>query len=239
MNKFSESLKNRKNEGRLPVIVDFKCVSPGVGRLIDEHDAHYLAQMIEDAGAPAISVVTEPNDFGGSIRLLKDIRRLVDIPILRKDFIRDTKEIDRSIDAGADSVLLMCSVMSEEEMKICYEYAVEKGIEPFVETHNLEEIALAKNLGAKLVGINNRNILKLEKDGGTVDTTASLLGSGNGDNRKEDLFGKDVFLVSESGILSADDAKKAVSSGADAVLIGTAIWKASYPIEFYRELTNI
>ena len=135
-----------------------------------------------------------------------------------------------SIKCGASAVLLMCSVMSEDDMRMCYDYALEKGIEPFVETHSIKEMELANELGAKFMGINNRNILELEKDGGTVSTTMNLMKQVQKDESK--------VLVSESGILTPEDARNAIDSGADAVLIGTAIWKAQKPVEYLKKLMN-
>ena len=233
MMSFRESLINKKKEGVTPVITDFKCISPGEGRLLTQEEAVKRAVEFEAVGAAAISVVTEPDDFGGSLELLRNITKSVSIPVLRKDFIKTTEEIDISIDCGASAVLLMCSVMSKEEMQRCYSYAVEKGIEPLVETHTPEEMSFALELGALLMGINNRDILKLEKDGGTVSTTKNMM--------KDAVIDKnpDRVLISESGILTPEDVSVAVESGADAVLIGTAIWKAEDPVEYFRQLSQV
>ena len=225
---FRESLIKKEESGKIPVIVDFKCISPGEGRLIEEKDAVRLAREIEKAGAPAISVVTEPKDFGGSLEMLEAVVGSVGIPVLRKDFIKTKDAIDESIRCGAMSVLLMCSVMSAEEMKICYDYALERGIEPLVETHTDAEVEFAASLGAKLMGINNRDILQLEKDGGTVSTTMGLA----------DKKPAGAFLISESGILTPNDVRRAIDSGADAALVGTAIWKAEDPVSYYKSMMN-
>ena len=231
MDRFRQSIIDKKQGNGIPVIVDFKCISPGEGRLIESKDAPELAKKMQEAGVPAISVVTEPNDFGGSLEMLEKVVDAVDIPVLRKDFIRTKEEIDVSISCGASAVLLMCSVMSRDAMRMCYSYALEKGIEPFVETHNPEEMKFALELGAKLMGINNRNILELEKDGGTVDTTVEVMKQLRGDIEQSGRI-----LVSESGILTPEDAVSAIESGADAVLIGTAIWKSENPFEFVKRL---
>ena len=233
MMSFRESLINKKKEGVTPVITDFKCISPGEGRLLTQEEAVRRAVEFEAAGAAAISVVTEPKNFGGSLEILRNITKSVSIPVLRKDFIKTTDEIDISIEYGASAVLLMCSVMTREEMKRCYSYALEKGIEPLVETHTPEEMDFALELGALLMGINNRDILRLEKDGGTVSTTRNIM--------KDEVVHKnpDRVLISESGILTPEDVRTALESGADAVLIGTAIWKAEDPIDYFRELTSV
>lgn len=225
---FRDSLIKKKESGSVPVIVDFKCISPGEGRLFEEKDAVRLAREIEAAGAPAISVVTEPKDFGGSLEMLQNIVNAVSIPVLRKDFIRTKEAIDESVRYGASAVLLMCSVMSADDMKMCYEHALEAGIEPLVEAHTEAELEFAASLGAKLVGINNRDILQLEKDGGTVSTTMGLA----------ELKPKDAFLISESGILTPKDVRRAIDSGADAALVGTAIWKAEDPVAYYKAMMD-
>jgi len=228
MQGFRESLIKKKESGEIPVIVDFKCISPGEGRLIEEADGVRLAQEIERAGAPAISVVTEPEDFGGSMDMLEKIAGSVKLPVLRKDFIKTKEAIDESISYGASAVLLMCSVMSEDEMRMCYYHCLEVGIEPLVETHTKQELEFSVALGAELMGINNRDILQLEKDGGNVSTTLGLI-EGKPEN---------TFLISESGILTPADVRLAVKSGADAVLVGTAIWKAEDPISYYKAMVN-
>lgn len=233
MDRFRQSIINKKSENCIPVIVDFKCISPGEGWLLKAEEAPGYALKMQEAGVPAISVVTEPKDFGGSLKLLEKIVETVDIPVLRKDFIRTTEEIDVSISCGASAVLLMCSVMSEEAMRKCYSYSLEKGIEPFVETHNPKEMRLALELGAELMGINNRNILELERDGGTVGTTVEVMNQVHG--TADD---KNRVLVSESGILTPEDAVRAVKSGADAVLIGTAIWKSEDPVGFMKKVSQ-
>lgn len=224
-NIFSESLRKKKQNGFIPVVVDFKCISPSDGRLINPEDAPILAKKFEAAGAAAISVVTEQKDFGGSLEMLKQIVEAVSIPVLRKDFIRTKEEIDISVECGAKAVLLMCSVMSKEAMRMCYEYALKKGIEPLVETHNEEEMQLAKELGAEFIGINNRNILNLEKDGGTVSRTVGILKKQEHDK---------AFYISESGLVTKEDVLSAINAGADGVLIGTGIWKAADPVEQFR-----
>ena len=225
INFFSESLKKKRQSGFIPVVVDFKCISPSDGRLIKPEEAPGLAKKFETAGAAAISVVTEPNDFGGSLDMLKQIVKAVNIPVLRKDFIRTKEEIDISLECGAKAVLLMCSVMSKEDMKICFEHALKKGIEPLVETHNEEEMQLARELGAEFIGINNRDILNLEKDGGTVSRTVGILKKQENDK---------AFYISESGLITKEDVLSAFNAGADGVLIGTGIWKAADPVEQFR-----
>ncbi len=226
---FKESLISYKSKKNIPLIVDFKCISPGEGLLFTRENALDNAKLVESLGVPAISVVTEPEEFGGSLEMLEELADSIEIPILRKDFIKSREDIKISRECGASSVLLIASCMSADELTEYFHYANEIGIEPLVETHDESEMALATELGATLVGINNRNILELEKDGGTVSTTTGLAG----------LKKEDMFLISESGILSYEDAVSAVNSGADAVLIGTAVWRAPSPANFIRQFTDM
>lgn len=228
MMRFIKSLRNCAQAGYVPVIPDFKMISPAEGALFTGRDVLSMAKAIERAGAPALSVVTEEHQFGGSAKLLSQIAETVNLPILRKDFIKTTKDLEDTVHMGASAILLICACMSEETLRELYHASLALGLEPLVEAHSEAELKLAASLNAELVGINNRDILALERDGGTVSTTAHLAAS------KPD----GVFLISESGILNSDDVRTAMQSGADAVLVGTAIWKAENPIAYYHELSR-
>lgn len=226
MTGFAEALRRCGQTGRVPVIPDFKMISPSDGPLFAGRDVLADARAMESAGAPALSVVTEPKQFGGSLELLEQIANTVRIPVLRKDFVQSRADLEETVRCGAKAILLICACMTQETLKELYHASLELGLEPLVEAHCMEELRFASSLGAELVGINNRDILTLERDGGTVETTARLA--------KEKPRGS--FLISESGIQSADDVCTALKSGADAVLVGTAIWKAGEPSRFYETL---
>jgi len=226
--RFTEALRKRAQSGYIPVIPDFKMISPASGELFSGRDVLKVAKEMELAGAPVLSVVTEKQAFGGSPELLMEIAETVDIPILRKDFVHNRRDIEETARMGASAVLLICACMSEGKLRELYHASLELGIEPLVEIHSEEEMKLAASMGAGLIGINNRDILNLERDGGTVYTTAKLAaGKPEG-----------AFLVSESGICGKTEVQIALESGADAVLVGTAIWKAEAPIAFYKELAR-
>ena len=228
MSRFTARLLERRRAGYVPVIPDFKLVSPADGPLFAGRDVLQAARDMEAAGAPALSVVTEERDFGGSLDLLSSLVKAVDLPVLRKDFIRTAGDIEETARRGAAAVLLICSCLDERTLGALYRDAITCGLEPLVETHTAEELRWARDLGAKLVGINNRDILALEKDGGTVSTT-SALAAGKPDG---------AVLISESGIQSPAGVRAALSAGADAVLVGTAIWRAEDPVAFYRALSE-
>ena len=202
------------------IIIDFKPVSPECGDLFGGRDIIETARRLEKAGILGLSVVTEQTKFGGSPELLRSITKAVDLPIIRKDFIKTYDDLYETADCGASGVLLIVS--TAPNIGQLYEKALSIGLKPMVEVHTKAEMETAKSLGAEFIGINNRNILQLEKDNGTVDLTAELIKSAP----------KDAFIVSESGIKSRVDAQKAIDSGADAVLVGTAFWQSDFEFIF-------
>lgn len=223
---FSNAVRNKKNEGLIPVIPDIKCFSPKEGDLLKGRDPAETAKNLATFGAPAISVVTEEKNFKGSLNLLEQVVKETGLPVLRKDFITQTDDLKRTKDCGAEAVLLMCAVQSHKMLFYLYEEALRIGLEPLVEAHTGDELRLIETLGAKLVGINNRNIIELEKDDGTVSNTADLAY----------MKPKGAVLISESSIRSPEQAKAAIFAGADGVLVGTSIWQAANMQEFYSAL---
>lgn len=226
--KFSDALLARKQAGFIPVIPDIKCTSPKEGDLLRGRDPVEAAKLLAKAGAPALSVVTEPINFGGSIELLERIAAATTLPILRKDFITCAEDLKLTKACGAEAILLLCATQPFPLLVKLYEEALRIGLEPLVEAHTKEELILAGKIGAKLVGINNRNILELEKDDGTVSATAQLA----------KYKPKDAILISESSIQTPAQAQAAIRAGADAVLIGTAIWQAENMRECYLALSK-
>lgn len=221
--RFTDAIIVRKQAGFISVIPDIKCISPKEGDLLRGRDPIEVAKLLAEAGAPALSVVTEQKDFGGSLELLEQIAAETRLPVLRKDFIKGPDDLKITKDCGAAAILLTCATLTIPLLQKLYEEALQIGIEPLVETHTKEELILAGRIGAKLVGINNRNILELEKDNGNVSATELLAA----------YKPKDAILISESSIQTPMEAQAAVRAGADAVLIGTAIWQAENVRECY------
>lgn len=227
--RFLDAIIREKQNNKVVIIPDIKCYSPKEGDLLQGRNPVEVATALVKAGAPVLSVVTEEKEFHGSKELLKAIYQAVKVPILRKDFIHTRKDLQETKECGATAILLMCSCLEPDELRFLYKEAIRLGLDPLVEIHNKEEMDLAKSLGAKLIGINNRNILELEKDDGTVLTTCQLA-----------MYGpKDAVLISESSITSRREVIEAVRAGADCALIGTAIWKSTNPAEFYKSLIDI
>lgn len=221
---FLNALIAAKNGKQNIVIPDIKCFSPKEGDLMAGRNPVEYAKLLVKAGAPVLSVVTEEKEFGGSLNMLRDIADAVDVPILRKDFIHTKEDLIETKEYGASAILLMCSCLEADELKYLYKEALAVGLDPFVETHKKEDFDLVNELGAKLVGINNRDITVLERDNGDVSNTLSLA----------KYVPKDAFLVTESSIKNPDEVRSAIAAGADAALVGTTILRAKYTENFYR-----
>ena len=224
--RFSSAIRNQKTTGTIPVIPDIKCVSPKHGDLLRGRCPVETAVLLKNAGAAVMSVVTESKDFGGSLGLLRNIAEATGLPVLRKDFITCPDDLKISLDNGAAAVLLMCATQTEKSLFELYEAAMQMGLEPLVETHTFDEMQLTNKLGATLVGINNRDITQLERDDGTVSNTRCLA----------EFAPINAVLISESGINTPEEARLAIDAGADAVLVGTALWQAADMAAFYQQL---
>jgi indole-3-glycerol phosphate synthase len=226
--KCSNALWNKKSTGKTPVITDIKIKSPGEGDLILRRDPVSLCKSLEEAGVPMISVVTEAEHYGGSLELLNRIVKAVSVPVLRKDFISKREQLVETVENGASGVLLIASMLEKEQLFRLVEDSLALGLEPLVETHNESEIISVRELELTFVGINNRNIIQLETDGGNVNTTEKLAA----------LAPREALLVSESSISSKADVSRAIVAGAHAVLVGTAILKAEDPVQMYKKLSE-
>ncbi len=208
------------------MIPDIKARSPQEGDLLQGRDPVKLAKALAAAGAQVLSVVTEKEHFGGSLQMLHEIVQAVSQPVLRKDFINSRQQLRETADTGARAVLLIASMLAKEQLYELIEYAHILGLEPLVETHNEEEIRSLNELDLSILGINNRNIVEMETDDGSVKTTEELAG----------LAKSGTLLISESAIASPQDVKRAAQAGAHAVLVGTAILQARVPAQMYQDL---
>ncbi len=210
----------------MPVICDIKLRSPGEGDLIRGRDPVALAKTLIQAGAPALSVVTEGRHYGGDLRLLEALAKL-GTPVLRKDFLSTPADLEETLRAGASAVLLIVSTMDETLLRELYQGALELGLEPLVETHTPAEMALARNLAPRLVGINNRDIGRLETDAGDVSGTERLAAAAP----------RGALLIAESALVTPEDVSRARAAGAGAALVGTAILRAGDPARALRQLS--
>ena len=194
----------------LSFICEAKKASPSKGLIAPDFPYVQIAQDYEAGGAAAISCLTEPFWFQGSDRYLEEI---VSIPVLRKDFTCDEYMIYQAKAMGAAAVLLICSCLDEGQLKAYHQLAEELGISALVETHSEEEILTADRIGAKIIGVNNRNLKDF-----TVDINNSI--------RLRELVDPKTVFVSESGIKGGEDMKALYKNGTDAVLIGEVLMRA-------------
>ncbi len=226
---FISAVADAKADGKVPVIAEVKPASPGRAfRDILPGTAAELAWEMEEAGAVAVSVLTEPLVFRGSLENLDAVRNTVCLPVLRKDFIIDRKQLD---EVQSDLVLLIAGILGEE-LGVFVELAIEKGFEPLVEVHNRKELDLALKTGARVIGINNRDLETLKIDLGTTEELAPII-------RECDLdHGTRHLIISESGMNSALDVRRVIQAGADAVLIGSALMESNSVFDKTKEFVQ-
>ena len=205
--------ENALKKPGISFICECKKASPSKGLIAPDFPYLQISREYEAAGADCISVLTEPKWFLGSNRYLKEITSTVSIPCLRKDFTVDEYMIYEAKVLGASAVLLICSILSEEQIKTFISVCDELGLSALVEAHDESEIQTALNAGARMIGVNNRNLKDF-----SVDTDNS--------RRLRERIPHDVLFVSESGVNSAEDVAKLREIGADAVLIGEALMRS-------------
>ncbi|MBP3569924.1 MAG: indole-3-glycerol phosphate synthase TrpC [Lachnospiraceae bacterium] len=198
----------------LSFICECKKASPSKGIIAPEFPYLQIAKEYESAGADGISVLTEPKWFLGSNEYLKEITEVVSVPCIRKDFTVDEYMIYEAKLLGAQAVLLICSLLPTETIRDYIGICDSLGMSALVETHNEEEIKSAVSTGARIIGVNNRNLKNF-----TVDTE-------NSRNLRE-LVPKDIVFVAESGVQTAEDIQKLRDAGVDAVLIGETLMRAA------------
>ena len=206
---FPDAVAAAEAEGRVPVVAEVKPTSPTTAGERDD-DPVELARRMVAGGAAALSVLTEPEHFGGSTDRLERIREAVDVPVLRKDFIVREAQLDA---VAADLILLIARFLDEpgtESLPALYDAAEARGFQPLVEVHTRSELERALEIGAEIIGINNRDLAELVVDLGTFDRLAPDVPD-------------EVTLVAESGIATVGDLRRMREAGADALLIGTAI----------------
>ncbi|HEY5563274.1 MAG TPA: indole-3-glycerol phosphate synthase TrpC [Clostridiaceae bacterium] len=219
---FISSLK----EGRTAIIAEIKKGSPSKGMLNEFLSVPKQAMDYERYGANAISVLTDSNFFYGSFEYLREVREKVNIPVLCKDFIIDEIQINKANSCGADMFLLIAAAIDDKTLKRLYDYGINLGMEALVEVHNEEELNRVINLGATIIGINNRNLRTFKVD---INTTIDLI-------RKIPL---DRIVISESGIKGREEAALLKSKGVHGFLIGEALVTSSNLEEKFLEFKGV
>lgn len=204
-------------------ICEVKKASPSKGVIAEEFPYVDIAREYERAGAAAISVLTEPDFFQGSLTFLTEISKEVSIPLLRKDFVIDAVQIYEAKVAGASAVLLICAILSEEQLREYLELCNGLHLSALVEAHDEEEVALAVRAGARVIGVNNRNLKNFQ-----VDITNSM--------RLRSLVGEEVLFVAESGIKTREQVRQLEGAGVNGILIGETLMRADDKKKMLHEL---
>jgi indole-3-glycerol phosphate synthase len=209
----------------LSVIAEVKKASPSKGVIVEDFRPLDIAREYETTGASVISVLTEPNFFQGSPEYLREIAQTVSIPVLRKDFIIDSYQIHEAKVLGASAILLICALLDDSELVSFLTLAHALGLSALVEAHDTHEVERAVASGARIIGVNNRDLTTFE-----IDLTTS--------QRLRALVPPEVLFVSESGIKTAEDAAALAGFGVDAVLIGEGLMRTPDKAGFIATLKN-
>ncbi|MBI4964622.1 MAG: indole-3-glycerol phosphate synthase TrpC [Desulfomonile tiedjei] len=207
------------------VIAEIKKASPSKGLLKSNFDPKALGLAYEDGGAVAVSVLTEQDHFMGSLSALTKVRDAVSVPILRKDFIVDEYQVVETRAAGADSFLLIAGLLDAPRLRYLIERGREWQMEPLVEVHNLSELSIALESGARIIGINNRDLATFNVD---IDVTLQLMKH----------IPSNRIVVSESGIRTREEILSLKEAGVAGFLIGESIVTSSDPAAKIRELVH-
>jgi indole-3-glycerol phosphate synthase len=205
------------------VIAEVKRSSPSKGNLAPISDPAALAEKYQEAGAAAVSVLTEQRRFGGSLADLDAVRSRIEIPVLRKDFMVDEYQFLEARAHGADIVLLIVAALSKSQLKDFYDLATELGMASLVEVHTQSELESAMDISPRIVGVNSRNLKTLEVSTSVFEELIPTIPSS-------------VIRVAESGISTRADVAQAQKAGATAILVGESLVKSGDPISAMREL---
>ena len=214
-----------QGSGAVRVIAEMKRRSPSAGVIRDPYEPAEVAKAYERGGAAALSVLTEPDWFAGSLEDLSRARAAVALPVLRKDFIFDRYQVAEARAAGADAVLLIADALTADGLRDLAEYALSFGMEPLVEVFTAAVVPAALESGAELIGINTRNLRTLEMNPDNVAALSSIIP-------------EDRLIVAESGIKSAEDVRRLARHRVSAVLVGESILKQRDLEAGVRELAN-
>jgi indole-3-glycerol phosphate synthase len=207
------------------VVAEMKRRSPSGGVLRSELDCGKTARAYADAGAAALSVLTDGPDFGGDLADLVAARQSAVVPVLRKDFVVDPVQVAEARVAGADAVLLIVAVLGQAGIETCLEAADRCAIDAVVEVHTAAEVDVAVGAGAHCIGVNNRDLVTLRSDTATFARLRPLIPAG-------------VVCIAESGMRDAGGVARAIAGGADAVLVGEALMRAPDPAALCLQMVD-
>jgi indole-3-glycerol phosphate synthase len=205
------------------VIAEVKRSSPSKGALAAITDPASLAEQYQEAGAAAVSVLTERRRFGGSLEDLDAVRKRITIPVLRKDFMVDEYQFLEARAHGADIVLLIVAALSKSQLRDFYDLATELGMASLIEVHTAQELESAMDIEPRIIGVNSRNLKTLDVDSAAFADLIPRIPS-------------DVIRVAESGIATRSDVEYAQNAGATAILVGETLVKSGNPNSAMQEL---
>lgn len=225
----------------MPVLSEIKVRSPKDGDLLRGRSPEALAGAMAACAIAGLSVVTEADDFGGDLDIVRRVRPVVSVPILRKDFLHTEADLDETVEAGADAVLLTVCMQDDEPLARLHAAAQERGLETLVEVHDEADLHRVQALGLRpdVLGINNRDILVREVDDGDVTVTERLAAAFFFGDTPNPGAPEGTIVLSESAIAGPGDAVRARAAGADAVLVGTSILQAPDPAAAIRALVGV
>lgn len=209
--------------GDIALIAEVKKASPSAGIICKDFDPVKIAIEYEKSGASCLSVLTDENFFQGSLDYLRQIRQVVKLPLLRKDFIIDERQILEAIEWGADAILLIVAILADEQLKKFHSLAVEAGLAVLVEVHDESEMERALKINAQLIGVNNRDLKTFKVDLATTERLATRVTRSH-------------LLVTESGIHTSDDVTRLRKCGAGAILVGESLLRDGNIQSKIREL---
>jgi indole-3-glycerol phosphate synthase len=224
---FAAALR-KPHRGKMALIAEVKKASPSAGVICADFDPVRIAKQYEAAGADCLSILTDEQFFQGSLSYLKEIRAAVKLPLLRKDFIIDERQILEAVNYGADAILLIVAILTDAQLKHFHTLATEAGLTALVEVHDEEELDRALAIDAKVIGVNNRNLKNFKVDLATTGQLGARLRKAPG--------GADKLLVAESGIHTRTDVEQLVKCNAQAILVGESLMKHSNIAEKVVEL---
>jgi len=220
---FGDALKSDNN---IRIIAEIKKASPSLGIIREDFNPVEIARIYEAGGAAAISVLTDEKFFRGSLSYLTDVKKSVNLPILRKEFIIDSYQIYEARSAGADAILLIAALLSVKEMQNYLDLAGELGMDCLAEIHSEAELKQVLQTNAHIIGINNRDLATFKTD---LGTTLRLI----------PMIPAEKIVVSESGIKSRADVEKLMKEGVDAILVGETLMKSDDISAKLRELLGL
>jgi indole-3-glycerol phosphate synthase len=224
--KFIDKLANAKNLNKFGLIAEIKKASPSKGLIRKDFEPKEIGRAYENGGATCLSILTDEPYFGGADKYLTDVKEVVDIPILRKDFIIDNYQVIESKSIGADCILLIMGILDLDRAQELYDTALELRLDVLIEVHNILELETALKLSPKFLGINNRDLKTFEVDLGISETLAQIVDA-------------DVLIVSESGIYKNSDLKRLNMVGINCFLVGESLmWQNDIAFAVQKLLNN-